>query len=119
MLCVPGPGAGSKESKPQRGDALEGFICVSQLSIKDRCNEVEREESSVNLEARFHEPQLVELTFSRGRETAALYLREHQMVLTYQRDGEFLGALTTNSSPEIARHLRDFLLGETKQDKRS
>jgi hypothetical protein len=72
---------------------------------------------TITLEATFHDDTaLTEFTFRRGKEVASLYVREHQLVLAFEANGELTGALTTNSATSIVQKIREFLTEELRNE---
>jgi hypothetical protein len=62
------------------------------------------------IEVIFHEKEpLCELVFTKGREIAAVYIREHQIVVAFEKDGALEGALTTSSALTACKEIRKFL----------
>lgn len=52
--------------------------------------------------------ELVELSFSRGRDFAVIYARENSGALVFERDGQLEGALVTRDITEVARALAEW-----------
>lgn len=58
----------------------------------------------------FHDREdLCEVVFRKGREIAAVYIREHQIVIAFEKDGELVGAITSNSALTIANEIKKFV----------
>jgi hypothetical protein len=68
------------------------------------------ERLQIECDATFYDDQgLVEVTFAKGREIAALYVREHVLVISFEEGGELKGAITCESPLQALSELRKFL----------